>query len=195
MAQTGLRIFLLISLLLLDQTVGQTSKFKARKHSKRRVKEKDDLKTQIDKLWREVNALKEIQALQTVCLRGTKAHKKCYLMSEGTKHFHEANEDCIAKGGTLAIPRNNEETNILRDYGKKSVPRASEFWLGVTDMASEGRFVDVNGMALQYFNWDRAQPNGGKRENCVFLSQASQGKWVDEVCRTAKRYVCEFLIP
>ncbi|RMC09017.1 hypothetical protein DUI87_14018 [Hirundo rustica rustica] len=157
--------------------------------------EKDDLKTQIDKLWREVNALKEIQALQTVCLRGTKAHKKCYLMSEGTKRFHEANEDCITKGGTLAIPRNNEETNILRDYGKRSVPGVSEFWLGVTDMVSEGRFVDVNGMALQYFNWDRAQPNGGKRENCVFLSQSSQGKWVDEVCRTAKRYVCEFLIP
>lgn len=60
--------------------------------------------------------------LFSVCLRGTKAHKKCYLMSEGTKHFHEANEDCIAKGGTLAIPRNNEETNILRDYGKKSAP-------------------------------------------------------------------------
>lgn len=133
--------------------------------------------------------------LFAVCLRGTKAHKKCYLMSEGTKHFHEANEDCIAKGGTLAIPRNNEETNILRDYGKKSAPRVSEFWLGVTDMVNEGRFVDVSGMALQYFNWDRAQPNGGKRENCVFLSQSSQGKWVDEVCRTAKRYICEFLIP
>ncbi|XP_029881678.1 C-type lectin domain family 3 member A [Aquila chrysaetos chrysaetos] len=195
MAQTGLMIFLLISILLLDQTISQASKFKARKHSKRRVKEKDDLKTQIDKLWREVNALKEMQALQTVCLRGTKAHKKCYLVSEGTKHFHEANEDCIAKGGTLAIPRNNDETNTLRDYGKKSMPRVSEFWLGVNDMINEGKFVDVNGMALQYFNWDRAQPNGGKRENCVFFSQSSQGKWVDEVCRTAKRYICEFLIP
>ncbi|XP_063188751.1 C-type lectin domain family 3 member A isoform X2 [Chroicocephalus ridibundus] len=65
MAQTGLTIFLLISILLLDQTISQASKFKARKHSKRRVKEKDDLKTQIDKLWREVNALKEMQALQT----------------------------------------------------------------------------------------------------------------------------------
>ncbi|KAK4814186.1 hypothetical protein QYF61_011909 [Mycteria americana] len=137
--------------------------------------QKDDLKTQIDKLWREVNALKEMQALQTVCLRGTKAHKKCYLISEGTKHFHEANEDCIAKGGTLAIPRNNDETNTLRDYGKKSMPRVSEFWLGVNDMINEGKFVDVNGMALQYFNWDRAQPNGGKRENCVFFSQSSQG--------------------
>lgn len=38
MAQTGLTIFLLISILLLDQTISQASKFKARKHSKRRVK-------------------------------------------------------------------------------------------------------------------------------------------------------------
>ncbi|NXT70825.1 CLC3A protein, partial [Chaetops frenatus] len=195
MAQTGLMVFLLISFLLLDQTISQASKFKARKHSKRRVKEKDDLKTQIDKLWREVNALKEIQALQTVCLRGTKAHRKCYLMSEGTKPFHEANEDCIAKGGTLAVPRSDEETNILRDYSKRSAARAAEVWLGVTDMGSEGSFVDVSGLALHYFNWDRAQPNGGKRENCVLLSQASQGKWQDEACRAAKRYVCEFLIP
>jgi len=29
------------------------------------IKDKDDLKTQIDKLWREVNALKEMQALQS----------------------------------------------------------------------------------------------------------------------------------
>lgn len=73
------------------------------------------------------------------------------------------------------------------------MPGGSEFWLGVNDMVNEGKFVDVNGMALQYFNWDHAQPNGGKRENCVFSS--TQGKWVDEVCRTAKRYICEFLIP
>ncbi|CAM5093706.1 unnamed protein product [Natator depressus] len=196
MAQTGLLIFLLISILLLDQATGQASKFKARKHSKRRVKEKDgDLKTQIDKLWLEVNSLKEMQALQTVCLRGTKIHKKCYLASEGAKHFHEANENCIAKGGTLAIPRDNDETNSLQDYGKKSLPGVADFWLGITDMVNEGKFVDVNGMALNYFNWDRSQPNGGKRENCVLFSQSSQGKWRDEVCRTVKRYICEFLIP
>nr|XP_056718768.1 C-type lectin domain family 3 member A [Euleptes europaea] len=197
MAQTGFLIFLLVAaLLLLDHATGQSSQSKARKHSKRRVKEKaDDLKSQIDKLWQEVNSLKEMQALQTVCLRGTKVHKKCYLASDGAKHFHEANEDCIAKGGTLAIPRDGDETNALRDYGKKSMPGVADFWLGVTDMVNEGKFVDVNGMVLNYFNWDRSQPRGGKRENCVSLSQSAQGKWSDEVCRTLKRYICEFLIP
>ncbi|XP_034975322.1 C-type lectin domain family 3 member A [Zootoca vivipara] len=196
MAQMGFLIFLLVTILLLDQTTGQSAHSKARKHSKRRVKEKDgDLKSQINKLWQEVNSLKEMQALQTVCLRGTKVHKKCYLASEGAKHFHEANEDCIAKGGTLAIPRDGDETNALREYSKKSLSGVADFWLGVTDMVNEGKFVDVNGMVLNYFNWDRSQPNGGKRENCVLFSQSAQGKWVDEVCRTVKRYICEFLIP
>ncbi|XP_032086993.1 C-type lectin domain family 3 member A [Thamnophis elegans] len=189
-------VFLFITVVLLDLVTGQASPFKTNKHAKRKIKEKNgDLKSQIDKLWKEVNALKEMQALQTVCLRGTKIHKKCYLVSEGAKHFHEANEDCIAKGGTLAIPRDGDETTALREYSKKSLPGVADFWLGVTDMVNEGKFVDVNGMVLNYVNWDRSQPNGGKRENCVLFSQPGQGKWADEVCRTVKHYVCEFLIP
>ncbi|KAG8437624.1 hypothetical protein GDO86_008367 [Hymenochirus boettgeri] len=195
MAHGGLLICLFITILVLDQTNAQSAKLKGKKERRSKEKEKDgDLKVQIDKLWREVNSLKEMQALQTVCLRGTKIHKKCYLAFEETKHFHEANEDCIAKGGTLAIPRDTEENNALRDYGKKSLHGSGEFWLGVNDMVNEGKFVDVNGVALTYFNWERS-PNGGKRKNCALLTQASQGKWIDEVCRSLKKYVCEFIIP
>ncbi|XP_004377763.1 C-type lectin domain family 3 member A [Trichechus manatus latirostris] len=196
MAKNGLVVCILVITLLLDQTTTHTSKLKARKHSKRRVKEKDgDLKTEVEKLWREVNALKEIQALQTVCLRGTKVHKKCYLASESLKNFHEANEDCISKGGTLVMPRNSDEINALRDYGKKSLPGVNDFWLGINDMVTEGKFLDVNGVAISFLNWDRAQPSGGTRENCVLFSQSAQGKWSDEVCRSSKRYICEFIIP
>ncbi|XP_043836043.1 C-type lectin domain family 3 member A [Dromiciops gliroides] len=194
MAHHGLGLFILIIILLLDQS--QPAKLKARKHSKRRVKEKTgDLRTQVEKLWREVNALKEMQALQTVCLRGVKVHKKCYLASDVSKTFHEANEDCISKGGILVIPRNSDETNALRDYGKKSLPGINDFWLGINDMVNEGKFVDVNGAAITFFNWDHAQPNGGKRDNCALFSQAAQGKWSDESCRSSKRYICEFVIP
>ncbi|XP_004437145.1 C-type lectin domain family 3 member A [Diceros bicornis minor] len=196
MAKSGIVIYILVITLLLDQTSSHTSKFKARKHSKRRVKEKDgDLKTQVEKLWREVNALKEMQALQSVCLRGTKFNKKCYLASESSKHFHDANEDCISKGGTLVIPRSSDEINALRDYGKRSLPGVNDFWLGINDMVTEGKFVDVNGITISFLNWDNAQPNGGKRENCALLSQSAQGKWSDEVCGSSKRYICEFTIP
>uniref|UniRef100_G3TQQ1 C-type lectin domain family 3 member A n=1 Tax=Loxodonta africana TaxID=9785 RepID=G3TQQ1_LOXAF len=196
MAKNGLIVCILVVTLLLDQTTSHTSKLKARKHSKRRAKADDgDLKTQVEKLWREVNALKEIQALQTVCLRGTKVQKKCYLASDGLKNFHEANEDCISKGGTLVVPRNSDEISSLLDYGKKSLPGVNDFWLGINDMAAEGKFRDVNGIAISFLNWDRAQPNGGKRENCVLFSQSAQGKWNVEVCGSSKRYICEFIIP
>ncbi|XP_004704841.1 C-type lectin domain family 3 member A [Echinops telfairi] len=168
MAKWGLVICILVITLFLDQTTSHPSKLKGRKHSKRRVK---------------------------VCLRGTKVHKKCYLASEVSKHFHEANEDCISKGGTLVIPRNSDETNALRDYGKQSLPGVNDFWVGINDMVTEGKFVDVHGAAISFLNWDRAQPSGGKRENCVLFSQSAQGKWSDEVCRSSKRYICEFTIP
>ncbi|XP_072135303.1 tetranectin-like protein [Mobula birostris] len=158
-------------------------------------KGKDNLRNEIDKLWREVNLLKETQALQTVCLKGTKVHKKCYLASKGRKSFHAANEDCIAQGGTLSVPRDSDENNSLRSYAKKSLNGARDFWIGVNDMTSEGKFVDVNGMAISYFNWDRNEPRGGSRENCAAASIGGQGKWSDEVCRNEKSYICEYLIP
>ncbi|KAJ8343794.1 hypothetical protein SKAU_G00311230 [Synaphobranchus kaupii] len=157
----------------------------------------DDIKSQINKLWLEVNSLKEMQALQTVCLRGIKTHKKCYMAMEEPKHYHEANEDCIAQGGTLAIPRDLHENNDLRDYARRVSPGSKEFWIGVTDIVKEGQYVDINSMPISYFNWDRSkkQPTGGKRESCVALSLAAQGKWHDEVCRGLKKYICEYLIP
>ncbi|TSL68242.1 Tetranectin-like protein [Bagarius yarrelli] len=132
-----------------------------------------------------------------VCLRGIKSHKKCYLVVEQPKHYHEANEDCIAQGGTLATPRNLRENNELRDYAKLSSPGNTDFWIGVTDIVKEGHYVDVNSIPITYFNWDQTkkEPTGGKRESCAVLSISAQGKWHDEVCRTERRYICEYLIP
>uniref|UniRef100_A0A1A8BFY0 C-type lectin domain family 3, member A n=1 Tax=Nothobranchius kadleci TaxID=1051664 RepID=A0A1A8BFY0_NOTKA len=156
-----------------------------------------DVMTELEKLWQEVNSLKEILMLQTGCLRGFKANRKCYLTVEEPKHYHEANEDCIAQGGTLATPRDVLENNELRDYAKRSAPETRDFWIGVADIVKEGQYVDVNSLPVSYFNWDRSkkQPTGTKRESCVVLSVAAQGKWYDEVCRSLKKYICEYIIP
>ncbi|XP_039618397.1 tetranectin-like protein [Polypterus senegalus] len=198
MARKGCLLLFLIIGVTLDRSSGQPGHrhSKSRSTSLRDVGD-DDLKAQINKLWQEVNSLKEMQALQTVCLRGTKVHRKCYLAIDVPKHFHEANEDCIAQGGTLVTPRDADENTSVRDYAKKSLPGAKDFWIGITDMVKEGHYVDVNGMAINYFNWDRSksQPTGVKRESCVMMSQASQGKWHDDVCRNLKKYICEYIIP
>lgn len=90
--------------------------------------------------------------LFSVFVQGTKAHRKCYLVIEQPKHYHEANEDCIAQGGTLAIPRDKHENNELWDYAKRSSPATKDFWIGVTDIVREGHYVDVNGAPVSYSN-------------------------------------------
>lgn len=89
------------------------------------------------------------------------------------------------------------ENSEVRDYAKRSSPGIRDFWIGVADIVKEGQYADVNSMPVSFFNWDRSkkQPTGTKRESCVALSLTAQGKWYDEVCRSLKKYICEYVIP
>uniref|UniRef100_A0A8C2SJN5 C-type lectin domain-containing protein n=1 Tax=Capra hircus TaxID=9925 RepID=A0A8C2SJN5_CAPHI len=157
----------------------------------------EELKTQLDSLAQEVALLKEQQALQTVCLKGTKVHMKCFLAFVQAKTFHEASEDCISRGGTLGTPQTGSENDALYEYLRQSVGSEAEVWLGFNDMASEGAWVDMTGGHIAYKNWETeitAQPDGGKVENCATLSGAANGKWFDKRCRDKLPYVCQFAI-
>ncbi|KAM9075902.1 tetranectin [Balaenoptera ricei] len=157
----------------------------------------EELKTQLDSLAQEVALLKEQQALQTVCLKGTKVHMKCFLAFVQAKTFHEASEDCISRGGTLGTPHTGSENDALYEYLSQSVGSEAEVWLGFNDMADEGAWVDMTGGHITYKNWETeitAQPDGGKVENCAALSGAANGKWFDKRCRDNLPYVCQFAI-
>ncbi|KFU86990.1 Tetranectin, partial [Chaetura pelagica] len=143
----------------------------------------EDLKAMIDNISQEVALLKEKQALQTVCLKGTKIHLKCFLAFPEAKPYHEASESCISQGGTLSTPQSGEENDAL--------------WLGLNDMAAEGKWVDMTGGPARYKNWETeitTQPDGGKLENCAALSGAAVGKWFDKRCREQLPYICQFMI-
>lgn len=73
----------------------------------------EDLQQQINNIVEELNLLKEQQALQTVCLKGTKIPGKCFLVDTVKKRYHTANEDCIAKGGILSTPLSSDENRQL----------------------------------------------------------------------------------
>uniref|UniRef100_A0A3Q2GT53 C-type lectin domain family 3 member B n=1 Tax=Equus caballus TaxID=9796 RepID=A0A3Q2GT53_HORSE len=138
----------------------------------------EELKSQLDSLAQEVALLKEQQALQTVCLKGTKVHMKCFLAFTQAKTFHEASEDCISRGGTLGTPQTGVENDALYEYLRQAVGAEAEIWLGLNDMAAEGAWVDMTGGHIAYKNWETeitAQPDGGKVENCAALSGAANG--------------------
>ncbi|KAJ8385680.1 hypothetical protein AAFF_G00183930 [Aldrovandia affinis] len=157
----------------------------------------EELKKQIDDIVQELTLLKEQQALQTVCLKGTKIHGKCYLADDVKKRFHAASEDCLAKGGTLSAPATGHENEELQEYVRRSVGPEEQVWLGFNDMLTEGRWLDQAGSVLRYTNWETEithQPDGERAKNCAVLSTTANGKWFDESCRAEKASVCEFNI-
>ncbi|GAB0184300.1 tetranectin isoform X1 [Grus americana] len=194
---------LLLCLLSLAQVSGQqNSKVRQKPVASKKadgvsLKMIEDLKAMIDNISQEVALLKEKQALQTVCLKGTKIHLKCFLAFSETKTYHEASENCISQGGTLSTPQNGEENDALYDYMRKSIGSEVEIWLGLNDMAAEGKWVDMTGGPIRYKNWETeitTQPDGGKLENCAALSGAAIGKWFDKRCKDQLPYVCQFMI-
>lgn len=195
----GARAVLLIFCLLLmtQYTLQQTT-------SKKRNGKKDsnnsaieELKKQINEIVQEVNLLKEQQALQTVCLRGTKVLGKCFLADPVKKNFHTASDDCIAKGGSLSTPLTGDENDQLYNYVRQSIGPEEHIWLGVNDMVTDGHWVDQSGSSVRFKNWETEitlQPDGGRSQNCAILSTTANGKWFDESCRAEKASVCEFNI-
>ncbi|XP_074842193.1 tetranectin [Carettochelys insculpta] len=186
---------------LVQVTVQQTSTVRQKPPSAKKdgvsLKMIEDLKVLIDNLSQEVALLKEKQALQTVCLKGTKIHLKCFLASSDTKTYHEASEDCISQGGTLSTPQNGDENDALYEYMRKSIGSEVEIWLGINDLAAEGKWVDMTGSSIRYRNWETeitTQPDGGKVENCAALSGVAIGKWFDKKCKNQLPYVCQFMI-
>ncbi|XP_005798510.1 tetranectin [Xiphophorus maculatus] len=193
----GLQVTLCL-LLLSHCSLQQTS-------SKKRNGKKDSvtsdaiekLQKQIDDIVQELNLLKEHQALQTVCLKGTKILGKCLLADPVKKTFHAANDDCIAKGGSLSTPLTADENDQLHSYVRQSVGSEEQIWLGVNDMVMDGHWVDQTGSSVRFKNWETEithQPDGGHAQNCAILSTTANGKWFDENCRAEKASVCEFNI-
>ncbi|XP_006116479.1 tetranectin [Pelodiscus sinensis] len=186
---------------LVQATIQQAPTLKQRPVSTKKdgvsLKMIEDLKALIDNISQEVALLKEKQALQTVCLKGTKIHLKCFLAFSNTKTYHEASEDCISQGGTLSTPQNGDENDGLYEYMRKSIGSEAEVWLGINDLAAEGKWVDMTGSSIRYRNWETeitTQPDGGKAENCAALSGVAIGKWFDKKCKDQLPYVCQFMI-
>ncbi|XP_019364435.1 PREDICTED: tetranectin [Gavialis gangeticus] len=192
---------LLLCLFCLTQvTIQETPKVKQKSTAKKdgvTLKMIEDLRALIDNLSQEVALLKEKQALQTVCLKGTKIHLKCFLAFIEPKTYHEASEHCISQGGTLSSPENGDENDALYEYMRKSIGSEEEVWLGINDLAAEGKWVDMTGNSIGYKNWETeitTQPDGGKSENCAALSALAIGKWFDKRCKNKLPYVCQFMI-
>ncbi|MBM4361815.1 MAG: hypothetical protein FJ104_03980, partial [Deltaproteobacteria bacterium] len=125
--------------------------------------------------------------LAPLCPTGTTENTgRCYDFETANRTFAAARTFCQTYGAgyDLAVVGDATENEWIRSN------LANAAYLGLTDAATEGTWLDVNGSAPAYTNWYAPFPDGGVAANCVSLSDTS-GFWDDQACSSTRRYVCE----
>ena len=57
-----------------------------------------------------------------------------------------------------------------------------EFWLGLTDVETEGTFLWEDGSNLAYENWNATQPNNYGGQDCGHVMITRLRTWNDDSC-------------
>ncbi|CAL4139130.1 unnamed protein product, partial [Meganyctiphanes norvegica] len=119
---------------------------------------------------------------------------ECYWFNEELKNWDDAVLACASRGRALASPANPGAV-LEYAYGKYS-KFYSGFWLGGSDVASEGTWVWQSGEPLgDRFPWDpengHGEPNNANGdENCLEM-RIHENRYNDIQCHNTKGYICE----
>ena len=121
--------------------------------------------------------------------------------SKEKKNFYDANATCNVMNGKLAEIKDKIINKELRKELYKLLGE-NDYWLGITDSASEGswRYVS-NYKVVSFTNWwyggrpNPVQPDGGYVNNCAIMNGGSspdKGYWFDVRCNGNYLFICEF---
>ena len=89
----------------------------------------------------------------------------------------EARSICMGEGADLWVPDTlNEATSLDGD------------WVGITDVATEGVYLTVEGVPATFLPWEPGQPDGGEAEDCV---RNNGSTFEDRECTDTRDFVCE----
>ena len=102
---------------------------------------------------------------------------------------------CLKEGGHLAFIRSEEDGEELYEDLVKKYPEGSRFWLGASDVLSEGNWINLaDGEVLEYINWMPGRPDkiNGKKYDCMEgVLQNGQILSNDVKCSEERIFVCE----
>ena len=99
--------------------------------------------------------------------------------------FEQAEARCQAAGGHLGYPDDTGSTYLVWFH---AWPVLEPWWLGATDAAEEGRWVDMEGTPLRP-PWGGGEPSGGAAENCAAWDGTSFS-WTAEACGDRNPSIC-----
>ncbi|KAB5577444.1 hypothetical protein PHYPO_G00210310 [Pangasianodon hypophthalmus] len=144
----------------------------------------DSLQEEITSLRTRLSLLEKVTSFQTFINVG----KKYYVTEGHAKNFKEGLGLCHNARGTLALPRNEEEHQVL--YKLLRIMKLEYVFLGMSYSKLEKGFVDTEGKFLNFFKWDKGEPNKSEREEDCFV-MGSNGTWIDISCEQQHLIVCE----
>jgi len=119
-----------------------------------------------------------------------------YLFPETFSSWNDAHGMCLEYGGLLVQIDSLSENLCLLDYAHTAGLPKSWYWHSSNDIESEGVWRQFNDGELISWTpwWQASQPDGGQAANCGkvhFSEDRYAGKWGDEACSSALRYICE----
>uniref|UniRef100_A0A3B5KBC0 C-type lectin domain-containing protein n=1 Tax=Takifugu rubripes TaxID=31033 RepID=A0A3B5KBC0_TAKRU len=128
---------------------------------------------------------------QCQCQAGWRQYEdRCYLFSNDTKTWLEANAFCLDIGKLFFLI-------ILMSFFFQLWLRtqigADIFWIGLNDQVVEGTWEWSDGTTyIEYLFWMQGQPDDwGGAEDCVQVVGYSNGHWNDENCNVKRKYICK----
>lgn len=122
-----------------------------------------------------------------LCIGGVIIGNQCFKFSTEQLSWEDAKEKCLFQNGRLASLNDPE---AFQDYARQNYG-GDKFWLGGSDIESEGEFVWTNGQSLgPQFPWPLTQPdNADDVEDC--LMWGLEGAFNDDPCDMPQKFVCE----
>lgn len=117
----------------------------------------------------------------------------CYCFSKTQKNWTDAYDYCEKHNMSLLSFETQEESQRIGDYIKQSGLPQDFYWTSGKDDTSEGNWVWASIQEnVTFENWRANQPDGGQKENCLYLHSRDEFKWGDWLCHLAEQFICEW---
>lgn len=111
-----------------------------------------------------------------------------YQLCDTIRSWSEARAFCQSQGMDLLVLNSSQESTFIQSQMAQRLS-ITDFWLGLSDLETEGSFVWVDGSPLTSSNWSSGEPNDSGGEDCAQIF--SGGLWNDLPCGYSLPAVCE----
>ncbi|XP_033980584.1 galactose-specific lectin nattectin-like [Trematomus bernacchii] len=116
---------------------------------------------------------------------------RCYKYFNTETTWADAELYCVSQGGNLVSIHSREEEDFVKFLIKSSDPAEGYTWIGLHDIAKEGRWMWSDGCAVKFVYWSSGQPDNFRGlEHCVDTNFGFDHKWNDRTCYSTLPSVC-----